>query len=252
MTAELLTAEGLIAGYGEMQILHGVSVKLSPGEVATVIGPNGCGKSTLLKTLVGLLRPSQGRIALSGHDITHASTRARLQAGVGYVPQVKNVFANMTTEENLRMGLFAVRASLHERLDAVRKVLPALNDYWTARAGTLSGGQQQVVALGRALMAAPKVLLLDEPSAGLSPKAADEVFRHIRDISTGHGVAVLLVEQNAHKALAISDRCYVLAEGRNRLEGPSQAIASNDEIGRIYLGAGTDQRDEDQGANVGS
>lgn len=235
--SDVLVAECLVAGYGEMQILHGVGVRLQPGEIVTVIGPNGCGKSTLLKTLAGLIAPKAGTIRLAGNDITRATTRDRLRDGVGYVPQVRNVFATMTTEENLLMGLFAVAGSVEGRQAAVRKVLPALDDYWKAQAGRLSGGQQQVVALGRALMASPKVLLLDEPSAGLSPKATDDVFKNIREISDREGVAVLLVEQNAHKALAISNRCYVLAEGRNRLDGTSESIAGNPEVGRIYLGA---------------
>ncbi len=232
-----LIAEGLVAGYGEMQILHGVGVTVRPGEIVTVIGPNGCGKSTLLKTLVGLLRPSAGTIALGGRDITRSTTRERLRAGVGYVPQVRNVFATMSVEENLRMGLFAVPGSVTERQQEIRRILPALEDYCSVRAGRLSGGQQQVVALGRALMPSPHVLLLDEPSAGLSPKATDEIFRHVRTISSEGGVGVLLVEQNATKALAISDRCYVLAEGRNRLEGEASSIARNADVGRIYLGS---------------
>lgn len=235
--ADILVAEGLVAGYGEMQILHGVGIRVAPGEVVTVIGPNGCGKSTLLKTLVGLIHPTAGKITLGGCDITGTATRERLRAGLGYVPQVRNVFATMTTEENLRMGLFAVPGSVRERQDAVRRILPTLDDYWDATAGRLSGGQQQIVALGRALMASPKVLLLDEPSAGLSPKATNDVFRHVRAISSEGGVGVLLVEQNAHKALAISDRCYVLAEGRNKLDGKAASIADDPEIGRIYLGA---------------
>lgn len=233
-----LVAEGIVAGYGEMQILHGVGVTVRPGEIVTVIGPNGCGKSTLLKALVGLIRPSAGTITLGGQDITRTATRERLRAGIGYVPQVRNVFATMSTEENLRMGLFAIPGSVAERQKEIRRILPTLEEYWTVRAGRLSGGQQQVVALGRALMASPHVLLLDEPSAGLSPKATDEIFRHVRTISSEGGVGVLLVEQNATKALAISDRCYVLAEGRNRLEGEASAIAQNPEVGRIYLGAG--------------
>lgn len=234
---DILVADGLVAGYGDMQILHGVGIRVAQGEIVTVIGPNGCGKSTLLKTLSGLIRPTEGSIALAGRDITGSATRERLRAGLGYVPQVRNVFATMTTEENLRMGLFAVPGSVRERQAAVRDILPRLSDYWSATAGRLSGGQQQIVALGRALMASPKVLLLDEPSAGLSPKATDEVFQHIRAISSQGGVGVLLVEQNAHKALAISDRCYVLAEGRNRLDGDAASIAGNPEVGRIYLGA---------------
>lgn len=233
----VLTADALVAGYGEMQILHGVGLKLSPGEIVTVIGPNGCGKSTLLKTLAGLLRAKSGKIDLNGVDVTNAATRDRLRAGLGYVPQVRNVFATMSVEENLRMGLFAVPGSIKERQSAVREILPSLGDYWNATAGRLSGGQQQVVALGRALMAAPTVLLLDEPSAGLSPKATDEVFQHIREISSRQGVGVLLVEQNAHKALEISDRCYILAEGRNQIDGSAQSIMNNPVVGKIYLGS---------------
>ncbi|MCV9938360.1 ABC transporter ATP-binding protein [Boseaceae bacterium BT-24-1] len=236
--SDLLVANGLVAGYGEMQILHGIGLRLAQGEVVTVIGPNGCGKSTLLKTLIGIIHPTAGKIVLGGHDITSTQTRARLRVGLGYVPQVRNVFATMTTEENLLMGLVAIPGNVRERLEAVREILPTLSEYWNATAGRLSGGQQQIVALGRALMASPKVLLLDEPSAGLSPKATDEVFGHIRAISSQGGVGVVLVEQNAHKALAISDRCYVLAEGRNRLDGDAASIAANPEVGRIYLGAG--------------
>lgn len=234
----ILVAEGLVAGYGEMQILHGVGIKVAQGEIVTVIGPNGCGKSTLLKTLSGLIRPTAGSIVLAGREIIGTATRQRLRDGLGYVPQVRNVFTTMTTEENLRMGLFAVPGSVRGRQHAIREILPSLGDYWNTTAGRLSGGQQQIVALGRALMASPKVLLLDEPSAGLSPKATDEVFRHIRVISSEGGVGVLLVEQNAHKALAIADRCYVLAEGRNRLDGSAASISSNPDVGRIYLGAG--------------
>ncbi|RAZ84778.1 ABC transporter ATP-binding protein [Mesorhizobium hawassense] len=233
----ILTADALVAGYGEMQILHGVSLELAAGEIVTVIGPNGCGKSTLLKTLAGLLRPQGGRIELNGLDITNATTRDRLRAGLGYVPQVRNVFGTMSVEENLRMGLFAVPGSIKDRQNSVREILPTLAEYWTATAGKLSGGQQQVVALGRALMASPTVLLLDEPSAGLSPKATSEVFHHIREISNRQGVAVLLVEQNAHKALEISDRCYILAEGRNQIDGTARSILNNPVVGKIYLGA---------------
>lgn len=239
MTADgTLIADGIVAGYGEMQILHGVCMTVRPGEIVTVIGPNGCGKSTLLKALVGLIRPSAGTVTLGGQDITRSTTRERLRAGIGYVPQVRNVFATMSTEENLRLGLFAVPGSVAERQKDVRRVLPTLEDYWSVPAGRLSGGQQQVVALGRALMSSPHFLLLDEPSAGLSPKATDEIFQHIRMISSDGKVGVLLVEQNAMKALAISDRCYVLAEGRNRLEGQASSIAQDPEVGRIYLGAG--------------
>ncbi|WP_105373358.1 ABC transporter ATP-binding protein [Neorhizobium huautlense] len=233
----ILTAEALVAGYGEMQILHGVSLNLAAGEIVTIIGPNGCGKSTMLKTLAGLLKPKGGTIRLKGIDITNAPTRDRLRSGLGYVPQVRNVFATMSVEENLRMGLFAVPGSVKERQAAVREILPSLADYWTATAGKLSGGQQQVVALGRALMAGPSVLLLDEPSAGLSPKATDEVFQHIRQISHRQGVGVLLVEQNAHKALEISDRCYILAEGKNQIDGSAESIMNNPVVGKIYLGA---------------
>lgn len=229
-------AEGVIAGYGDMEILHGVDVRVEPGEVVTIIGPNGCGKSTLLRAIAGLLRPWRGRILLGARDVTRASPRERFLGGLAYVPQVRGIFSNMTTRENVQMGLHGMAGARLARDTAVRGLLPSLTELWSRPAGRLSGGQQQTVALARALVSQPKALLLDEPSAGLSPKAADEMFATIRRISETQKMALLLVEQNARKALAISDRCYVMAEGTTRLEGPAAEILANADVGRLYLG----------------
>jgi len=233
-----LSAEGIVAGYGEMQILHGVSVAIRRGEVVSILGPNGCGKSTLLRTLTGLLTARAGSVHLGATDVTRASPRQRLLSGLAYVPQVNNVFANMSTAENLRMGFHAFSGSYaaHER--RVLEILPQLKDYWARPAGRLSGGQRQIVALGRGLISDPAVLMLDEPSAGLAPKVVEEVFATVAGIARAAKVAVLLVEQSVHKALQISDRAYVLAEGHNRLDGSASDILENPEVGRIYLGAG--------------
>lgn len=232
-----LRADGIVAGYGEMQILHGVGLLVRQGEVVSILGPNGCGKSTLLRALAGLLAARGGTIALNGADITRATPRQRLLAGLAYVPQVRNVFGNMSTAENLRMGFHAFAGGYDERERGVLEILPQLRDYWTRPAGRLSGGQQQLVALARGLITDPAVLMLDEPSAGLAPKIVDEVFTTISAIARSANVAVLLVEQSVHKALRISDRAYVLAEGHNRLEGPAADILADPEVGRIYLGA---------------
>jgi ABC-type branched-subunit amino acid transport system ATPase component len=233
-----LVVENAVTGYGDMEILHGVGVKVTSGEVVTIIGPNGCGKSTLLKMIAGLIRPWDGKLQLGGRDITRTNARQRLLAGLSYVPQVRNVFGDMSVVENLRMGLYAFASHYAERRDAVLAMLPPLRDYLDRYAGRLSGGQQQMVALGRALISDPQVLLLDEPSAGLSPAATDEVFATVRRLSQEHGLAVLLVEQNANKALLASDRCYVLAQGENHLEGSAHDILHDPEVARIYLGAG--------------
>lgn len=232
-----LAADRIVAGYGEMQILHGVSVAVRRGEIVSILGPNGCGKSTLLRTLAGLLRARAGSVRLGGTDMTRSTPRQRLLAGLAYVPQVNNVFANMSTAENLRMGFHAMSGSYRAHERRVLDILPPLKDYWTRPAGRLSGGQRQIVALARGLIADPSVLMLDEPSAGLAPKVVDEVFATVAGIARAANVAVLLVEQSVHKALQISDRAYVLAEGHNRLDGSASDILANPEVGRIYLGA---------------
>jgi branched-chain amino acid transport system ATP-binding protein/neutral amino acid transport system ATP-binding protein len=232
-----LRADAIVAGYGEMQILHGVGIAVRQGEVVSILGPNGCGKSTLLRALAGLLVARSGTIELGGVDITTDTPRRRLIAGLAYVPQVRNVFGSMSTAENLRMGFHAFDHGYDEGERRVLAILPQLRDFWTRPAGRLSGGQQQLVALARGLITNPTVLMLDEPSAGLAPKIVDEVFATIRAIARDADVAVLLVEQSVHKALRISDRAYVLAEGHNRLDGQAADILASPEVGRIYLGA---------------
>ncbi|TAM76337.1 ABC transporter ATP-binding protein [bacterium] len=235
-TAGRLLGEALVAGYREMEILHGVSIAVAGGEFVTVLGPNGSGKSTLLKTLCGLLTVKRGAIWLLGNDVTRASARDRLLAGMCYVPQVRGVFASMSVMENLEMGAFAKRASeVSDAFERVFTYFPRLAERRRQIAGSMSGGEQQMVAIGRALIASPSVLLLDEPSAGLSPAAVDDLFGRIRNIAND-GVSIVLVEQNAAKALEVSDRAYVLADGVNRLEGPALHVLHDPEVRRLYLG----------------
>jgi ABC-type branched-subunit amino acid transport system ATPase component len=235
MADRLLRLDALTTGYGQMEILHGVSIEVRPGELVAVIGPNGSGKSTMLKAAAGLLRAWSGSIRFGERDITALSPRQRLLAGIGYVPQSRNIFSNMTVLENLDVGALLFPAGRQARLARVFSIFPALADLRSRSAGKLSGGQQQMVAVGRALMSDPAVLLLDEPTAGLSPKVVDELFATIRRIAD-HGVSALIVEQNALKALAAADRAYVLANGQNRMEGQAQALAGDEAVRRLYLG----------------
>jgi ABC-type branched-subunit amino acid transport system ATPase component len=235
MTA-VLRAAGLIAGYGEVEILHGISITVNEGEVVAVIGPNGAGKSTLLKAVFGLLPLRSGSVELLGRDVTNLSPDRVVQSGMSYVPQVDNVFPSLTINENLEMGAFVRRDGLRERLERVYGLFPDIAGRRGERAGGLSGGQRQMLALARALMLDPKVLLLDEPSASLSPIMVDSIFEKIGEINRG-GTAILLVEQNAKEALTFSSRAYVLAMGENRFEGEAQSILENEEVGKLYLGA---------------
>jgi neutral amino acid transport system ATP-binding protein len=232
---DMLKVIALTTGYRQMEILHAVSVEVRPGELVAVIGPNGSGKSTLLKAVCGLLRSWQGSVLLGEHEITRSSPRQRLLRGIGYVPQSKNIFSNMTVSENLYMGALLAEADRHERMTSVFDIFPVLKESRGQIAGRLSGGQQQMLALGRALMAGPKVLLLDEPTAGLAPKIVEELFQTIRRIAA-QGVSALIVEQNAIKALDAADRAYVLANGENQMEGPAQDIARDPAVRRLYLG----------------
>jgi ABC-type branched-subunit amino acid transport system ATPase component len=204
--------------------------------MVVVIGPNGCGKSTMLKAVSGLLRAWSGTIHLGDRNLTHLSPRQRLIAGIGYVPQSRNTFSNMTVMENLRMGALLAPDTYTERLASVWAIFPVLEELRTRVAGKLSGGQQQMVAVGRALMAGPSALLLDEPTAGLAPKVVDELFAMIRRI-TEQGIAALVVEQNAMKALEVADRAYVLASGENRIEGSARQILEDPAVRTLYLGA---------------
>jgi ABC-type branched-subunit amino acid transport system ATPase component len=231
----VLEAKDIVAGYGEVDILHGVSVTVHAGEMVAIIGPNGAGKSTLLRTIFGLLNARGGHVSLKGQDITNRPPDELVLRGLSYVPQVDNVFPSLTILENLEMGAFVRQDGLAERLDRVFSLFPDLTDRRGEKAGKLSGGQRQMLALGRALMLDPDVLLLDEPSASLSPKMVELIFDRINLINS-EGTGILLVEQNANEALSACHRGYVLAMGENRLEGEAKSLLDNEEVGKLYLG----------------
>ena len=235
MTA-ILRVEGVVAGYGEVEVLHGVSLVLGRGEVVAVIGPNGAGKSTLLKAIFGMVPVRGGRVQLADEDVTNQPPDRIVQSGMSYVPQTENVFPSLSINENLEMGGFLRQDGLQARLERVYDMFPDIAGRRGERAGRLSGGQRQMLALARALMLDPQVLLLDEPSASLSPKMVDTIFEKIGDISEG-GTAIVLVEQNAREALSFSSRAYVLATGENRLEGEAASLLDNEDVARLYLGA---------------
>ncbi len=231
----LLEARDIVAGYGETEILHGVSLVVNDAEIVTVIGPNGCGKSTLMKAVVGLVPVRSGAVTFRGVDVTDHAPERVVRAGLCYVPQSANVFPSLSIRENLEMGAFIRGDDARARIDEMFELFPDLARRPKARAGSLSGGQRQMLALARALMLDPKLLLLDEPSAGLSPAIMGMVFERIRDINAT-GVALLLVEQQAREALQLSDRGYVLSGGENRLEDHGPALLDNPEVARLYLG----------------
>ena len=225
----------LAAGYGETEILHGVNMRVEEGEIVTIIGPNGCGKSTLMKAIVGLVNVRSGRVSFRGDDISNRPPERVVRSGLAYVPQSDNVFPSLTIRENLEMGAFTRKDDFRGRADEMFDLFPDLGSRPSLRAGSLSGGQRQTLAIARALMLDPVLLMLDEPSAGLSPAMVGLVFDRVRGINQA-GVSLLLVEQNARQALAMSDRGYVLAGGENRLDGPGQALLDDDEVARLYLG----------------
>jgi len=231
----LLDVHHVNSGYGEMTILRDISMRVDAGEVVTLIGPNGAGKSTLLKTIFGLLMPTEGRIRFEDTDITGFKPPTLVRRGMSYVPQVDNVFPSLTVQENLEMGAFVRGDGLAERLEEMYTFFPTLRLKRKQRVGGLSGGERQMVAMGRALMLDPRLLLLDEPSAGLSPRLVGMVFEKMAEINQT-GVALLIVEQNARQALRLSHRGYVLASGQVRLEGKGDQLLSDEEVGRLYLG----------------
>ncbi len=231
----LLIVSGVVSGYGETDILTGVSIMVQPGEVVTIIGPNGSGKSTLMKTIFGLLRPRRGEIVFRGESIAGLAPDEITRRGVCYMPQTENVFPSLTTHENLEMGAFIRQDGFSSRLDEVYGLFPDLFSKRNARAGSLSGGQRQMLALARALMLDPTLLLLDEPSAGLSPKLVDNIMGKILEINHS-GVSILMVEQRAREALKLSTRGYILAMGCNRMEGSGESLLDNEEVRRLYLG----------------
>ena len=236
--APLLEVENVYAGYiRDLNILQGISIKVYPGELVAIIGPNGAGKSTLAKAVFGLLTPNQGQINFKGESIAGLKSDQIVRRGMGYVPQISNVFPSLTVEENLEMGAFVRDVSLQPLKDEIFANFPRLAERRRQRAGTLSGGERQMLAMGKALMLQPSLLLLDEPSAALSPILVNSVFEQIKQINQS-GTAIVLVEQNARKALAMADRGYVLEAGRDRFEGRGADLLNNPKVGELYLGAG--------------
>lgn len=226
----------VVAGYvPEVNILNGVDLELRRGELVGIIGPNGAGKSTLLKALFGLIPVREGKVLLEGEDITGLRAHELVSRGVGYVPQVANVFPSLSVEENLQMGAFLQPKKFGERLDFVAGLFPRLAERLSQRAGSLSGGERQMLAMGRALMMELKVLLLDEPSAGLSPTLQDQVFIRARQINRA-GVSIIMVEQNARRCLQICDRGYVLDQGRNAYTDTGEALLRDPKVIELYLG----------------
>ena len=232
----VLWTEELVAGYiPDVDILRGCTVEVRPGELVGIIGPNGAGKSTLIKAMFGLVPIRSGRVMLQGTDITSRPAHKLVEDGLGYVPQNNNVFPSLTVEENLRMGIYLRPKEFDERFGEVSDLYPLLADRRAQRAGSLSGGERQVVAMGRALMTNPHVLFLDEPSAGLSPLMQDSVFEAVSRINSS-GVSVLMVEQNARQCLEISDRAYVLDQGQDAYTGTGEELATDPKVIELYLG----------------
>jgi ABC-type branched-subunit amino acid transport system ATPase component len=232
----LLEVAGVVAGYGDTEILRGISIELREGEIVSIIGPNGAGKSTLMKTIFGLLHPREGSITFEGHDISHLHPYQIVERGMCYVPQVANVFTDLTVAENLEMGGFlADKKDIPGRMERIYEYFPRLKERRGQRAGKMSGGERQMVAMGSALMLNPRLVLMDEPSAGLSPKMVGVIFDQIRKINAS-GPAILIVEQNARLSLQMADRGDVLASGENRFEGTGQDLLNDPEVGRLYLG----------------
>lgn len=236
MAEPFLIGENMTGGYGAADILHSCTIAVERGEIAVIVGPNGAGKSTAMKAVFGMLKLRQGRVRLAGEDITALSPQARVRKGMGFVPQTANIFTSMTVEENLEMGAFIRRdAEIAETMEQVYSLFPVLKDKRGQRAGQLSGGQRQQVAVGRALMTRPQVLMLDEPTAGVSPIVMDELFDRIIEIART-GISILMVEQNARQALEIADKGYVLVQGSNRYTDTGAALLADPEVRKSFLG----------------
>jgi branched-chain amino acid transport system ATP-binding protein len=233
-----LRAEGIVAGYGSVQILHGVSVGAGAGQVSCIFGPNGCGKSTLLKAIAGAIETWEGRVALDGDDITGLRSHAVLSHGLALMPQGGGVFPQLSVRDNLRMGGYTLRSrrALDERIDELLEEFPRLRERLSVDAGNLSGGEQMMLAIARSLIVRPRFLLFDEPSAGLSPKLATEALERVAALAQ-RGVGVLVVEQNIREAMRVADRIFVLVGGSNRFEGRPSDISDDRELMRLYLGA---------------
>ena len=236
MNKTVIECNGIAAGYVKgLNILQGVDLIVHEKEIVSIIGPNGAGKSTLLKAIMGIINISGGRFYINGVEKTNTPTHQIVSEGVGYVPQVENVFPSLTIEENLEIGSWSVKDNIKQSISKIFDDFPMLKERQKDKAGNLSGGQRQILALARALVTSPSILLLDEPSAGLSPVAIKEVFEIVKDINS-RGVAILLVEQNATRALNFSDRGYVLDQGRNAYQGKGQELLKDSRVVDLYLG----------------
>ncbi len=232
----LVHVDSVVAGYVPgVNILNGASLELHPGELIGIIGPNGAGKSTMLKALFGLIGVSSGKVLLRGEEVTGLKANALVRRGIGYVPQINNVFPTLTVDENLEMGAFQKPALYKTRREHVLEIFPRLAERISSQAGSLSGGERQMLAMGRALMMEPSVLLLDEPSAGLSPLLQDQVFERVKEVNAS-GVGIIMVEQNAARCLQICDRGYVLDQGRNAYTGTGRELLADPKVIELYLG----------------
>ena len=236
MSEPFLIGDAMTGGYGKgPDILHECTIAVDKGQIAVIVGPNGAGKSTAMKAVFGMLNVRSGAVRLDGEDITGLSPQARVAKGMGFVPQNHNIFTGMTVEENLEMGAFLRRDDISDTMEQVYELFPILKDKRYQMAGELSGGQRQQVAVGRALMTQPQVLMLDEPTAGVSPIVMDELFDRIIEVART-GISILMVEQNARQALEIADKGYVLVQGRNRFTDTGQVLLNDPEVRKSFLG----------------
>jgi branched-chain amino acid transport system ATP-binding protein len=235
MSEPFLIGEAMTGGYGGADILHACTIAVEKGQIAVIVGPNGAGKSTAMKAVFGMLKLREGHVRLNGEDITALTPQARVGKGMGFVPQTSNIFPSMSVEENLEMGAYIRTDDFRDTMAQIYDLFPILKQKRRQAAGELSGGQRQQVAVGRALMTRPSVLMLDEPTAGVSPIVMDELFDRIIEIART-GISILMVEQNARQALAIADKGYVLVQGQNRFTDTGQALLADPEVRRSFLG----------------